>query len=342
MENKYIALIPAYQPTDFLVELAQRLKDGFSVVIVDDGSGKAYEELFSRCEQYAKVLYHSKNRGKGSALKTGLSYILKNYDVNYIVVTVDADGQHRVDDVIAVCRTAEQNPKALILGSRKLKVNVPLRSRFGNTVTRLVYRLSTGLRVYDTQTGLRAFSVSLVPALLSIPGKRYEYEMNVLLYCSQGKIKIKEQQIETIYIDNNSASHFDTLRDSVRIYKEILKFSASSFAGFLVDFSLYSLLVLLSGNLWLANITARVVSASVNFTLNRRLVFKSKDNIVKAAAQYFLLAALILIGNTLVLELLVDVCAVHEMIAKIITEAVFFIISWLAQRFIIFRKRGVR
>ena len=62
----------------------------------------------------------------------------------------------------------------------------------------MVYRLSTGLDVHDTQTGLRAFRVSMAPALLSIPGERYEYEMNVLLYCAREHIKIREQEIKAI------------------------------------------------------------------------------------------------------------------------------------------------
>lgn len=218
--------------------------------------------------------------------------------------------------------------------------NAPLRSRFGNTVTRLVYRLSAGVRVYDTQTGLRAFDSSLIPTLLAIPGERYEYEMNVLLFCAREKIRIIEQEIETIYINNNAASHFDTLKDSARIYKEILKFSAASLVGFFVDYALFSFLILLSGNLLVSNVVARAVSAGVNFTLNRWLVFKSRENLAKAAVPYFLLAALILAGNTAVLEILVNFCGFHELSAKILTELFFFFFSWVIQKYIIFGKGG--
>lgn len=338
MQSKYVALIPAYQPTEILLGLVRKLAAGFSVVLVDDGSGKAYESLFARCAAYARVLRHEANKGKGRALKTGLAYIRQNYGPDAVVVTLDADGQHRAADA-ALCRSAGQHPGVLFLGSRRMKGKVPLRSRFGNRVTRFVYRLSTGVSVYDTQTGLRAFGVCLIPLLLSVPGERYEYEMNVLLRCARDKIEIREQEIETIYIDNNAASHFDTLRDSARIYKEICKFSASSFLCFLLDYGLYSLL-LLTGSLPLANIGARVVSAGVNFAINRRFVFKKKEGAGRAAVQYFLLAAGILAGNTAVLALLVDWCGLHRLPAKIFTEILFFIFSWLVQRWVIFRKRG--
>lgn len=338
MSSKYVALIPAYKPTAFLLDLVHRLKSfDFSVVVVDDGSGDEYRAVFSSCEEYATVLYHVFNAGKGSALKTGLTYILQHFNNDAVIVTMDADGQHRVDDALTISQIAEQNPFALVLGSRKLKENVPLRSQFGNTVTRFVYRISTGMKVHDTQTGLRAFDMSLVSKLLEIQGERYEYEMNVLLEFARDKIQIIEHEIETIYIDNNAQSHFDTVKDSLRIYKEILKFSASSFIGFIVDYAAYSLL-LLTGNLMLANIIARVISASVNFTLNRKFVFRSKGKLIPAAVKYFLLAAAILFGNTLLLEFLVNTCGINQMLAKIITELTFFILSWSIQRLVVFKK----
>lgn len=338
--SKYIALIPAYKPTTFLAELAEGLeKHDFSVVIVDDGSGEKYEHLFFECSCYAEILYHTKNAGKGCALKTGLEYIHAHFSKDSIIVTVDADGQHRIEDALNISKIAELNLGSLVLGSRALKENVPLRSRFGNSITRLVYRLTTGLKIHDTQTGLRAFSGSLIPKLLEIPGERYEYEMNVLLQFAREKIPMVEHEIETVYLDNNASSHFDTVKDSVRIYKEILKFSASSFIGFLTDYTAYSLLLLFGCGLTVSNVFARLISASVNFSLNRKLVFKSKEKLLVAALKYAALAVCILIGNTAVLHLLVNVCGLHQMLAKIVTEVVFFILSWFVQRFLVFRRQ---
>ncbi len=225
-----------------------------------------------------------------------------------------------------------------MLGSRRLKGHVPLRSRFGNAVTRFVYRISTGVSVYDTQTGLRAFNVELIPSLLEISGDRYEYEMNVLLRLAKARIPILEQEINTIYIDDNASSHFHAVRDSARIYKEILKFSASSLVGFLVDYAVYGLLLLAGVGLSASNVIARIVSASVNFTLNRRLVFGSRERLWLAALKYGLLALCILIGNTLVLNLLVNTVGMHRMLAKVLTELAFFVMSWLLQRLVVFRR----
>lgn len=338
---KYVALIPAYKPSAFLSELLKELQSyGFENIVIDDGSGTEYKHIFFESSRYGEVLYHAQNAGKGAALKTGLAYIATHYPKDAVVVTVDADGQHKPNDALAICKLAETHSGTLVLGSRKLNADVPLRSKMGNTITRFVYRVSTGLKVYDTQTGLRAFRADMIPELLAIPGSRYEYEMNVLLQFAGKRIPVVEHEIETVYLDNNASSHFDAVKDSARIYKEILKFSASSFVGFLVDYAAYSLLLLFGCGLTLSNVIARVISASVNFILNRKLVFHSKESLLKSAVKYACLAICILAGNTLVLNLLVNTCGMHQLLAKIITEVMFYILSWLAQRLLVFKKGG--
>ena len=109
MRDRYIALIPAYEPEQKLVSLAADLKKrGFDIVVVDDGSGSGYREIFDELTQQATVLTHAQNRGKGAALKTGMRYINKYMAYtesvltasggetvsgrDAVIVTVDADG----------------------------------------------------------------------------------------------------------------------------------------------------------------------------------------------------------------------------------------------------------
>ena len=123
MRNRFIALIPAYEPDAKIKTIADELKRrDFDLVIVDDGSGPAYEDLFEELSQKAIVLSHKENRGKGAALKTGMSYIEKYMAYSEtvltssgaksvsgseaVIVTVDADGQHLPDDVLRVARIA--------------------------------------------------------------------------------------------------------------------------------------------------------------------------------------------------------------------------------------------
>ena len=359
MRNRYIALIPAYEPDEKLKKLADELAErGFDIVVVDDGSGPDHAELFEALSQNATVLTHAVNRGKGAALKTGLSYINKYMAYtesvltpagaetvsgrDAVIVTVDADGQHLPDDVLRVAEISAQRRDALVLGSRALSEDIPVRSRFGNTITRHVYSAATGVHVHDTQTGLRAFHRSLIPRLLQIEGDRYEYEINMLMQLAAEGVPIIEERIETVYEDNNSGSHFRTVRDSFRVYKEILKFSASSLASFAIDYGMYALLLAATGaagianSLVISNIGARLVSGTANYMMNRKLVFRSRTGFAKSAAQYFLLAAFILAGNTIVLSTLSGTLGINRFAAKLITEVIFFAISWTVQKYVIF------
>ena len=344
-EIQRIALIPAYEPEDGLVNLSVQLSAAhFRIIIVDDGSGEQYSRIFSAAKRFAVVLTHEENRGKGCALKTGLSYIARHCSSRSVVVTLDADGQHSVRDAIRAADEVAEDPNTLVLGCRRFDgKDVPARSRFGNRVTCMAYKLATGVRVSDTQTGLRAFGTGLIPFMLGIDGDRYEYEMNVLLACPRRKIPIREIGIETIYENDNAGSHFNALRDSFRIYGDIFKFAASSFTGFVVDYGLFTLLTAVTAGLGaiaipLSNVAARIVSAGVNFSINRKYVFKSEENAVGKAARYFGLAALILAGNTVLLSAIVG-AGVNKYVAKALTEITFFTLSWLAQKFIIFKKK---
>ncbi|MEA5026100.1 MAG: bifunctional glycosyltransferase family 2/GtrA family protein [Erysipelotrichaceae bacterium] len=339
-----IALIPAFEPQNVLIKLVDQLaNENYRVIIVDDGSGKNYKDIFDSLKSMAEVVTHTRNLGKGCAIKTGLTYINNHLTGDYIVVTLDADGQHKVQDVEAVTQQAIKKRGELVLGTRCFKNEVPLRSRFGNTITRLVFYSATGVRVSDTQTGLRAFDNTLLPFMLTIKGDRYEYEMNVLLESTKAKITMAEVPIETVYFDNNAGSHFHTIRDSFLVYRKILAFAGSSVISFITDYFLYTILVVLTGSWSLtvsipfANVMARVVSASLNYSLNKHFVFQNKDKLTKTAVQYFLLAALIMIGNTVLLSLMVDGLGINKYLAKLVTELSFFILSWAAQRYLIFK-----
>ena len=338
MTSNTIAIIPAYNPQPVLAYIVEELiAKGFKVVVVDDGSLSECASTFHAACRQATLLTHEENRGKGAAIKTGIDHTLATWGNDCVIATVDADGQHDVDDVVRVCEEARKHPEALALGTRSFDGEVPLRSKFGNAVTRIVFRLASGASVRDTQTGLRAFSGRLAPALLHMDGSRYEYEMNVLMECTRNDIPLREVGIRTIYIDDNAASHFDPVRDSARIYREILKFSASSFASFLIDYVLFCALLAITGSPTTSNIAARLASATANYTMNRKAVFASSASIPKSLAQYAALAVFILVCNTLALNVLVTLGA-NAYIAKVVVELALFVVSYTVQHTFIFGK----
>ena len=288
-------LIPAFKPPDELLMLVQNcVEHRFTkhVIIVDDGSGQDYSPIFVALENIdtVTVLRHSVNLGKGAALKTGLNHCYLSQDITG-VVTADADGQHLASDIEKVTNAIQDGPKCLVLGSRDFGDDVPFRSRFGNIVTRYVFRFLLGAWIQDTQTGLRGIPRELIPHLLRLKSNRYEFEMDMLTIAAQLQYSIREIPIKTIYISNNKSSHFNPLVDSLRIYFTLLRFSMASGVTFSVDIVVFSIALHFSHLLFLANAVARIVATPVYFFLTRDFVFLSEQNGFKPVKRYLLVVA---------------------------------------------------
>ena len=189
-----VVLIPAYKPDERLVQLTRELKEEkLDVLLVDDGGQQAFAHIFDECRALgAKVAVHAVNQGKGRALKTGLNAALNLWPDLSGVVTADADGQHTLRDILRLIEAMREHPNALVLGSREFTGDVPFKSRWGNRITRFVYALASGVHVSDTQTGLRGLPACAIPAMITIDGERYEYEMNVLLKLRDMKLGVFE------------------------------------------------------------------------------------------------------------------------------------------------------
>lgn len=336
-----IVVIPAYEPDEKLLRVVAALRQDtdYAIVVVDDGSSEAAQPVFAALPAEVTLLRHAENRGKGRALKTAYAYIAEHFPQDEGIVTVDADGQHLPADVVRVSEDWAQHPDALVLGSRRFTGNVPWRSRTGNAITRAVFRVSTGVSVYDTQTGLRAFAVSRIPMMLEMRGERYEYEINVLLYATRQHVPIREVTIETVYIEDNASSHFHPLRDSWRIYKMILLFAASSMTSALVDYVLVlALSALFAGHayrLLLSVVIARVVSCFLNYMLNRKLVFEDRSR--SSLLRYALVAVGIMAANYGLLSLVSAVLPLA--IAKLLVELMLYPLSFYLQRKFVFAQK---
>lgn len=351
-----IVVIPAYEPDEKLKKLVLELKEktDYPIVIVNDGSSGRCDALFSELEQYAHVIRHEVNRGKGAAMKTAFGFIKDCglYPEDEGIVTVDADGQHLIEDIVHVSSVFYSNRDALVLGGRAFSGKVPLRSRFGNGITRFVFALTTGVRVHDTQTGLRAFAVKLIDTMLSIGGDRYEYEINQLLYCTKHHINIKEVGIETVYINKNETSHFHPFRDSLRIYKTILSFMGSSLFCWLIDYVLLLVLTALFSKLTggeglrmfgmllepklPAIVIARAVSSFINYLLNQRLVFQSKAK--GSALRYYINVVIMLAANYGLLAILTG-AGIPLAIAQILAQLIIYPINFVLQRRFVFNEK---
>lgn len=360
---KVAAIVPSLNPDKEFVGVVDGLVDaGFSrIIVVNDGSGPEYDDWFEQAAARpgCTVLRHEVNMGKGRALKTAFEHYLGNPGDCVGVVTLDADGQHSMQDTLACAKALERRPEDLVLGVRDFDAsNVPPRSQFGNKLTRRIIRQLFRLDITDTQTGLRGISNRFAQYLLRIKGERYEFETLMLLETKRMKIDICEVPIHTIYIDDNTGSHFRTVADSVRIYKLILrflaiysffkllsliKFAVSSISSFVLDIGLFALFNYLlrelppETRLLAASVGARVCSSIFNFFLNKILVFHSRENTPMAMVKYFFLSVAQLLCSYAGIYLLSAVLSLPEVPAKIIMDFGLFFASYFIQRKWVFR-----
>lgn len=236
--KKLVIVIPSYDPDNLLIELLGKLNnyfDDFNIVLVNDGSTKG-KNYFEECKKINNVtlLNHEKNQGKGQALKTAYKYIKSTYE-DCVIVTADSDGQHKPEDIKKVYDFFLEHQSSLILGSRKFDCNVPKKSTLGNNISRNLLRIVLNKFLYDTQTGLRAFGSDLLDFMISVNGRRYEYEMNVLNECIRAGININEIAIQTIYIENNKSTHFRPIKDFSKIVFTLLKYAIPFCVTFIIN-----------------------------------------------------------------------------------------------------------
>lgn len=337
-------VIPAYEPDDNFPQLVhglRSLRTDLNVLVIDDGSGAAYAAVFAAVRAAgATVLSSAQNHGKGHALKLGFAEALRRYPGSDIV-TADADGQHDVTDIIAIAdhldRAHDHPGAAMILGCRAFTGMVPLRSRVGNTMARQLFRVASGWALSDTQTGLRGIPHTMIPWLLTVPGARFEYEQQVLLRLRQSGFTARELEIKTVYLPGNPSSHFRPVADSLRVLAPVALFAASSLLAFLVDAAVLLVCTSVTGMLVPSIVAARLISATVNFAVNRRVVFarRGRGTLRRQIVQYGVLALMLLASNIVWMSYLTD-AGVPLWLAKLLTEVVLFVTSYGVQRGVIF------
>lgn len=347
---KNVILIPAYNPDDRLIKLIDDLTNlKIQIVVVNDGSGKLHDYIFDCIKNrgQVEVINHENNKGKGIAIKTGVKYIMNNYYDCTGIITADSDGQHLVKDIKKISASIIKNPESLILGVRDFnKGNIPIKSKLGNKITSLIFYLSIHKKCKDTQTGLRGIPKELFDRCLNIPGERYEYEMNMLMQFARDNINFVYEEINTVYINGNKSSHFNPIKDSVKIYFNILKFSLSSLMSSGVDIAIFSgvmyfLDVNIAYKILIATIFSRVISGAFNFIINKLWVFSSKDKIVRQGYRYILLFIIIMICSYLGVSIL-SFLPIPIIAIKIMVDGGLFILSYKIQNRFIFNNGRVK
>ncbi len=352
-------IIPVLNPDEKTTKFIDKLleEDFKNIIVIDDGSNQESQKYFDEIRNHPEctVLVHEVNRGKGAALKTAFSYLAKNRPDIEAAVTADGDGQHDTKSIKNCLEKFEENKEAVIFGGREFsdKETIPWQSRYGNKISSVVYNFSCGIKLKDTQTGLRVIPSSCFERFSELKGDRYEYETQMIMDIAANNIPYYEVPIATIYINDNESSHFNYVKDSVKIYlvvlKNLVKFLCNSLVSWLIDEGFYYLfLTVLAGShekrTLLAILFARILSSIVNYALNRKTVFKSHESVWKTVLKYYALAACMLaISMGLVDTFAVKILKVDgflSVIVKCVVDIVLFALSYTVQRKWVFKKKN--
>lgn len=331
-----------YEPDDdFLVAVEAILQKGFRrVIIVDDGSAVDKREYFEKVsrDERCVVLRHGVNLGRGRALKTAFNYFVENCREDVGIVTADGDNNYGADDVWCCAEELMKNPDSLVLGVRDFDFSeMPRINALGNKITAWVFKYICGIKVSDAQTGLRGIPIEFVKRLLTVPGERFDFETNMLIESDVEGISIREFEVNE-YRGGAKRTYYNPTLDSIKVYKTILTYLFSSTAATVIDILTFTVLNMMMGGvepkqrLLVSTVISRVISSALSFALNRRLVFKTKDDVRDTGVRYFVLSAAKLVLSYGGTYLLAGMFHLSATLAKIITDAILGLVSFKLQR----------
>ena len=348
-------VIPSYEPDERLIQLCENLyKEKLrDIIVINDGSSPKYDYIFKEIEKKynCTILKHCINLGKGRGLKTAFNYLLATRKSILGCITVDSDGQHLVKDIKKCMSTFREHPDSLILGCRDFKSdNVPAKSKFGNNITKKVFKIFLGIKISDTQTGLRVIPKEFMRELIGVSGERFEYETNMLVE-GKDKYPIVEVEIDTVYDSKeNHSSHFNPIVDSFKIYRNIfkvfIKYIFSSASSFVIDIVLFSIFILIFDSfkeyILIATILARIISSAYNYLLNHKFVFKSNKNKKQTVFKYYILVIIQMFLSGTLVTYFVTKTMLNETFVKVCVDVILFFLSFFVQRKFIFSNKGCK
>lgn len=214
-EIRYCALIPTYQNGNTVPDVVRRTMEVCpDIIVVDDGSTDGTAGLLSGLS--VRLLTHKENKGKGCALITGFR-AAKEMGFTH-VITLDADAQHFPEDIPLLIDASRANPESIIVGCRNLTSNnMPRQNTFANRFSNFWFRLQTGQRLEDTQSGFRVYPLSSLHGM-GLVTSRYEAELELMVFAAWNGVGMKGVPVRVWYApEGQRVSHFRPFMDFFRI-----------------------------------------------------------------------------------------------------------------------------
>lgn len=344
----HAVIIPVYKEDQCTLDLCAKLKSlgAEHIVIVNDGctqKSSFFNELIS---MGCHIVSIKKRSGKGISLRAGFEFAEKNlYNISGFI-TADADGQHKAEDIMRVSRALELRPDSLIIGCRDVKKSkLTLLRKIGKSFSQAYFKIITGIYCKDTLSGLRGIPATLYNALMNTDGDKFDYEMNFLTKCADLKIPFFNVNIIAMPVEKGAKASYRPVRDTYLIYRTPLRFATASIGCTAVDlalFALFNLLMFSNGlleqfSVALATLFARIVSGSINFLINRKMIFGNNGKTGKQAMRFIILFFCIMCASSIIVTLL-SFLPVPTVIVKAIVDLLLWTVNYTVQRKWVFKE----
>lgn len=215
--SRICVVMPTYNNDGTLRDVVERVMQFCNdVIVVNDGCTDTSADILASFVDKITVVAYGKNRGKGYALKKGLE---KARELGFVfAITIDSDGQHYPEDIPLFINALKQHPDALIIGSRNLnEENMPGKNTFANKFSNFWFKIQTGVKLPDTQTGYRLYPLNNLPNL-NLLTSRYEAELQLLVGSAWRGVNLIPIKINVFYPRaEERVTHFRPFWDFFRI-----------------------------------------------------------------------------------------------------------------------------
>lgn len=342
MSDQIVILIPALEPPTSLISFCKELTDDGSlqILVVDDGSNHSkaiFEEL--DLTENVTIIANEENLGKGAALKVGFEFVQRSPWRDCLgVITVDADGQHSLEDVRRMIVAAKRDPSTFVIGRRLGSTSasqVPLRSYIGNLITKYIFQVASGIGLSDSQCGLRFYPSQTIGVLGEIKSEKYDFETEVFFALKSHGTLMKEIDIKKLYFENNDSSHFRPFIDSMRICWVFFRHTYISVLAALIDFFVFYSFWLLTDNSFISICFSRGLALA--FYIYGLSNFAYHTKITK---RIVLQVCLLVLMSVIVVPYLINFAFVYFeniILSKIISESIWFFFNFFILRKVVFK-----
>lgn len=335
-------MVPAYEPAETLPEVIRGFGKLFShIIVVNDGSSQRCSKTFEEIRRLKNttLLEQAVNLGKGSALKVAFNHFLLHDPLSCGVVTMDADGQHRPEDVKLITKAFADSPSVMHLGVRDFSKDPPWKSYLGNVITRRVFEFFTRFRLSDTQSGLRSIPRDLIHSLMTIRSYGYDFELEMLFQARKSGVLIAEIPIQTIYFDDNRRSSFNPVIDSTRIYSVFVRYTINALIIAVLDLFIFVVLFKTTGHIFLGFVIGRLTLGGLYYYFVKKSVFRSRVRNIREPMIYSVLTIISMLLAYGLTTIIVIFWGTNVMIAKLISESLLVTYNFSVQQNLIFSKK---